>query len=199
MHQRDAGLVPVQLEGGNGGRVLGADDDHVLVVVRVRLLVIVQDLILIFAGDAEEIGDVVVSGGEDDLLRPVDVVASAAIGCGDFEGAVGTGDVVDALILVDVELIVVGDAAVVFQGFGTAGLFGQAGHGDVADLEQLRGGEEDQIDRIVVDGVYYAALLDQDGLQAAALQLDAAGEAGGTGAHYERVEGSGHSMFSTDL
>src|SRR5271154_1332557 len=46
------------------------------------------------------------------------------------------GDLADVLILADVELVMLGDAAVIFQRLGADGFVVQRGHGDVADFEQ---------------------------------------------------------------
>ena len=48
--QRDARAVTPQIESGNRGRVLAADHQHVGVVIRMRLGVIVRDLGQILAG-----------------------------------------------------------------------------------------------------------------------------------------------------
>ena len=104
------------------------------------------------------------------------------------------------LVLVDIQLVVLGNSPVVLQGLSAVGLLVQAGHGDVADLEQLRRGEERHVGGVVVERVGYAALFDEDGVQAAQLEFDAAGQARRPGAHDERVEWSrrgGHSWLST--
>src|SRR5579872_6523052 len=127
------------------------------------------------------------------------MVAAHAVRGRDLESAVGTGDSIHALVLMNIQLVMVGDAAVIFQSFGAAGLFRETGHGDIADLEQLRRGEENEIDRIVVDRVDDAALLDQDGLHAAFLQFDSTSESRGACADNQSVEVPGHNMLSTDL
>ena len=88
----------------------------------------------------------------------------------------------------------VGHAAVVLQRFGAVGLLVEAGHRNVADFQQLRRGEEGHVGGVVVDGIHHAALFDQDGLDAAVLQFDAAGQAGGAGADHESVERCRHSV-----
>ena len=71
MQQRDARAGPEQFERGDGGGILRADDQHIVIVIRMRLLVIVDDLVELFAGDIQHVGNVVVAGGENDLARAV--------------------------------------------------------------------------------------------------------------------------------
>ena len=91
----------------------------------------------------------------------------------------------------------VGHPPVILQRFGPVGLVVQARHRNVADLQQLRRGEEHHVGRVVIERVDDAAFLDQDRLHAALLQLDAAGEAGGSGADRLRDIES-HSQHALD-
>ncbi len=106
----------------------------------------------------------------------------------DMKIAVVARDRKHALVLMDVEAVVFGDAPIVLQRFGAAGLFVERGHRQAADFEQLRRGEEHHVRRIVVERIHDAALFDQDRVEAALLQLDAAGQAGGPGANHDDVE-----------
>ena len=92
-----------------------------------------------------------------------------------------------------------GHAAVVLEGLGARRLLVHARHRDVADLQKFRSGEERHVRRIVVERVDDAALVDDDRVQTAALQFDAAGEAGGSGADDDGVETRkcAHSLPST--
>src|SRR5277367_5664917 len=101
----------------------------------------------------------------------------------------------DALVLADVKPVVVRNAAVILERFGAHRLFVKRRHGDVADLEQLGRGEEDHVGRVVVEGVYDAAFVKEDGADVAAFELDAAGEAGGARADDDDV----HSIPSTEV
>ena len=80
-----------------------------------------------------------------------------------------------------------GDLAVVFEGLGAGGLLVGAGEGHVADLEQLRGGEEGHVRGVVEERVAEAALVDQHDVEAGALRVDGAGHAGGAGADDEEI------------
>ena len=96
-------------------------------------------------------------------------------------------DAIDGLVLADVELVVLGDLAVVLEGLVAVGLLVGAGEGHVADLEQLRRGEEGHVRRVVEERVAEAALVDQNGGETRALRLDGAGQAGGAGADDEQI------------
>ena len=97
----------------------------------------------------------------------------------------------DAVVLADIEFVVGGDQAVVLKGLVARGLGVGAGKGDVADLEALGGGEEGHVGGVVEERVAEAALVDEDDAEAGFLGFDRAGEAGGSGADDEKVEGAG--------
>ena len=67
MKHRDARAGPKQFQRRDGRRILRAHDQHVVIVVRMRLLVIVDHFVQLFAGDVQHVGNVVVAGGENDL------------------------------------------------------------------------------------------------------------------------------------
>ena len=187
MHQGDAGAVPPEIERGDGGGVLAADDQDVEAVVGMRLVVVVLDLAEVFAGDVEVVGQIVVAGGDDELACAMLEGAAEAVGGVDGEVAVVAADGVDGLVLADVEVVVLGDLAVVLERLDAVGLLVGAGEGDVADLEQLRRGEEGHVRRVVEERVAEAALVDQARGEARALCLDGAGQAGGAGADDEQI------------
>ena len=80
-----------------------------------------------------------------------------------------------------------GDLAVVLQGLVAIGLLVRAGEGHVADLEQLRRGEERHVRRIVEERVAEAALVHQKSGEARALRLDRAGQPGWPGADDQQI------------
>ena len=86
----------------------------------------------------------------------------------------------------NIQLEVVRHAAIVLQRLMPVGLLVEAGHGDVADFEQLRRGEEHHVGGVVIKRVDHAAFIDQHRAHAAALQLDSAGEPGGSGADHDQ-------------
>ena len=67
--QGDTRAGPEQFQRSDGGRVLRADHHHIVIVVRMRLLVVVNHFVQLFAGHVEHVRHVVVAGGEDDFLR----------------------------------------------------------------------------------------------------------------------------------
>ncbi len=69
MDESDARAVTPELERGDGGGVFAADDDDIQTEVGMRLVVVVVDLAEVFAGDAHEVGQIVVAGGDDELAR----------------------------------------------------------------------------------------------------------------------------------
>src|SRR6516162_7707099 len=103
MDQGHAGARPPQFEGRNRGRVFRADYGYVMIVVRVRLLVVVEHLRQIFAGHIQPIGDVIVAGGKHDFARLVDMLTSESIRGENLKGPVLAADTVDALILPNIE------------------------------------------------------------------------------------------------
>ena len=161
MHEGNARAVPPQFERGDGGGVFAADDQDVQAVVRMRLVVVVLDLGEVFAGNVQVVGQIVVAGGDDQLARAMLEGAAEAVGGVDGEVAVAAADGFDGLILADVEAIVLGDLAVVLQRLVAVGLLVGAGEGHVADLEQLRRGEEGHVRGIVEERVAEAALVHQ--------------------------------------
>ena len=112
----------------------------------------------------------------------------------DREIAVAAVDALDALAQAQFEFVVLGELAIILQGFGARGLLGGADQGQVADLEEFGRGEENHVDRIVVEGVAEAAFVHDQDAHAGALGFDGAGEAGGAGADAENVVGWVHGL-----
>src|SRR4030088_1221847 len=137
VNQRDTGAVAPQVERCDRGGVLATDDQHLAVVVRVRFAVIVRDPGEILARNAKLIGKLVVSGGDDDLARAIVVWRAGAIRGGDAEAAVLPHDGLDPLILADVELIMLGDFAVVLKSFFAGGFLMGSRERNLADFEQF--------------------------------------------------------------
>src|SRR5689334_14191952 len=75
----------------------------------------------------------------------------------------------------------ISDTAIVLERLGTSRLLIKRGHRNVADLEQLRRGEKNEIYRVMINRVDNAALVEQDRRETALLKFDAAGESGGAG------------------
>src|SRR6202035_4654460 len=102
-----------------------------------RLLVIMDDFVQVFARDVEHVWNVVVAGGENDLARAVFGLAG-----GDKKLTVIARDREHALVLADIQAIVFRHPAIIFQRLRAAWLFVERGHREAADFKQLRGGEK---------------------------------------------------------
>ncbi len=92
MDEGDARAVTPEVERGDGGGVLAADDEDVEAEVGVGLVVVVLDLGEVFAGDVEVVGQVVVAGGDDEFAGVVGDRAAELVLRVDGEGAVRAGD-----------------------------------------------------------------------------------------------------------
>ena len=93
----------------------------------------------------------------------------------------------DPLVLADVQVIMLGNFAVVLQSFLARGLLLGGGEGDVSDLQQLRRGEKEHALRVVIERVHQASLVEDDDSQANLLRFDGAGQACGTSADDEHI------------
>src|SRR5713101_2636501 len=187
MNQRHAGAMPPEIESGFGGRVLAANDDHVIVEVRMRFTIVMEDLRKVFAGGADLVGEVVITSRDDDLAGAVVVDVSLTIGGCNPKVPVFAVDRLDPVVLANLPLVMLGGTAVVLDGFLASGLHQRGGERDLADLEQLRCVEKCHVGRIVEDRIDEASLVKNDRLETSFLRLNRAGESSGTGAHDEDV------------
>src|SRR5580700_7713517 len=76
--QRDARAVPPQIERGNGSGILAADHEHVGVVIRMRLSVVMRNFGKLLAWNAQLIRKIVISSRDDDFFRVI-VARSVAV------------------------------------------------------------------------------------------------------------------------
>ena len=120
-----------------------------------------------------------------------DVRAAKLVGGVDDEGVVVACDAIDILVLMDIQAIVRGDFAVILQSLLAIGLLVGAAERDVADLKQLRRGEEGHVRGVMKERVAHAALVDQRDAETFALRVNGAGHAGGSGSDDENVDGVG--------
>ncbi len=179
MDERYTRSVPPEFERRDGRRVPAADDNHIEVIERVGLVVVVFHLGEVFTGYAKVVGQIVVAGGDGEFTRPMLQGATEAVGGMDGEVAVTAADGIYGFVLTNLELIMLGYLSIVFEGFDAAGLLVGTGERDIADLKQLRRGEEGHVGRIVEERVAEAALVDQHGGKAGALRFNSAGKPGG--------------------
>jgi hypothetical protein len=136
----------------------------------------------VFAGHAHAPRNVVVASGEDHFACLISSTVALHEKC-----SVNTPDVLHRFILVNVQLVMASDATIVFQRFVARRLFVHCRHGDVADFEQLRRGEEDEVRRVVEERVNDAALFEDQGAQAHVLAFDGAGKPGGSCANDDDI------------
>src|SRR5437899_7180171 len=67
VNQGHTGAVTPQFQRRNRGRVLAPDHQHLALVVRVRLVVVVIDLGQVLARNVHHVGQIVIAGGHDHL------------------------------------------------------------------------------------------------------------------------------------
>ena len=91
----------------------------------------------IVSGDVQLVRNVIVASGKNHLLRGILARAAVHVRGVRDERAIGAGDVIDALVLPDVEPVVIRHAPVIFESLGAHRFFVERGHRDVADFEQL--------------------------------------------------------------
>ena len=181
MDERYSGAMPPEVEGCDGRRVLAADDEYVQSIKRMRLVIVVADLMELFAGDIKIIGQIVVARG-DGQFAGVMRQRAAKIVCGvNGEIAVTSLDSFYRLVLADVEAVMLRDFAVVLQRFVAVGLLVWTGKRHIANLQQLRRGEERHVRGIVKQGVAETPFIHQHRGEPCALRLDGAGQSGGAG------------------
>ena len=164
--------------------MIGANYRDILVVVGMGFFVIVKNLRKTFARDVQQVRHVVVTRSKNNLTARVLMMAAVTVGRKYFESSVGARNLVYFLVLMDIQFVMIGNAAIVFQSFGAIRLLIEACHGNVTDFEKLGSGKEDQVGGVVIKRVDDAALLDQYCFQAALLKLNPAGKARGPRAHH---------------
>ena len=80
-----------------------------------------------------------------------------------------------------------GDKAVVLKRLVACRLGIGAGEGNIANLQQLRGGKEGHMRRVMKKRVADASLVDDHRPQPGLLCLNGAGQPGGPGAHHQQI------------
>ena len=142
----------------------------------------------------ERIRPVVVAGGDDDFLAVEFVLRAGFVVGVDDERAVVTADLIDGFVEPRFDSVVFHGAAIIVERLGARGLPRRDRHGQVADFHALGRGEERHVDRIVVERIAEAALVDDERAHAGALGFDGAGETGGPGADADNVVGVRHRL-----
>src|SRR5271157_2866307 len=153
-----------------------------------RLAVVVHDLGQFFARNVHVVRPVVVAGGEDELARVVYALTSVKIGGVHDKLVVAAFHLQHRFVLADVELVVLGALSVILERFLARWLLVGAGKGNVADLQQLRRGEERHVAGIVEQRVDQTALVDVCYRETGPLGVNGAGKASRSGADDDHVE-----------
>ncbi len=138
MHQGHARSVAPEIESGDGGGVLASDDHDIHVEKRMGFAIVVENLGEIFAGNIQRVGQIVVARRNNQLAGAVVINPAEAVGRRNMKIVVTPGHRLHPLVLADIEMIVLGDFAVVFERFLPCGLLPGGAEGNVADFEQLR-------------------------------------------------------------
>jgi len=87
----------------------------------------------------------------------------------------------------NIELIMIGHAAIIFQRLSASRLFIEGRHGKITDFEQFGRCEKHHVRGVIVDGIHHAALFKQDRAHPALLQFDSAGQTRRSGANHHHV------------
>src|SRR5271155_135411 len=104
--ERDARSVTPQIEGRDSGGILASDHQHIAVVIRMRLAIIMRDLGEIFAGQTELIGEVVVSSGDDYFTSAIIARTTGTVRGRDAELPVLAHHCFDPFVLTNIQMIV---------------------------------------------------------------------------------------------
>src|ERR1700716_1550449 len=142
VNQGDASTMAPEIKSCDGGRILATDDQHLAVVVRVRLAVIVRDLGETLARNSRRVGEIVVSGRDDHFTSAIVVWTAGAIRGGDAEAAVLSHNRLDPLILANIEAVVFRNFAVVLKSFFPGWFLVGRCERNFADFEQFGGREK---------------------------------------------------------
>jgi hypothetical protein len=114
-----------------------------------RVVVVVGDLVQLFAGDIQIVGQIVVSGRNYKLSGAMLYGSAKTVHGMDGEISIAAGDAFDGLVLSDIELVMLSYLAVILQRFITARFLIGTREGDIPYLQKLRGREEGHVRRIV--------------------------------------------------
>src|SRR3954453_16360149 len=122
MDHGHASAGPEQFQSSDRRGILRSNDQNVLVVVRMGLAIVMNDLVEVLTRDTQLVRDVVVAACQDDLLCPVSMSLRVDRFGADLKVAIGALEPEDTFILMNVELVVVRHAPVVLQSLRTTRL-----------------------------------------------------------------------------
>src|SRR5947209_2662286 len=152
-----------------------------------RLSIIMKDLRQILAGNIHLVSHIVITSRDNKLARLVIVNTAETVRGREVEFAVPSHHRLYPLILSNVEVIVLGDLAIVLERFFPCGLLARSAEWDVADLQQFRRSKERHVGWIVVDGIDHAALVNRNHFESRALSYYSTGQPGWASANDDYV------------
>src|SRR5438309_9442325 len=152
-----------------------------------RLAIIMKDLRQILAGNIHLVSHIEITSRDNQLTRLVIVDWPGAVRGREVEFAVPSHHRLYPLILSNVEVIVLGDFAIVFKRFFPCGLLAGSAEWNIADLQQLRRSKERHVRWIVIDGVDHAALVNCNHFESRALSFDSTGQPGWASANDDDI------------
>src|ERR1700757_1447720 len=152
-----------------------------------RLAIIMEDLRQVLAGNIHLVSHIVITSRDNQLTRLVIVNAPETVRGREVEFAVPSHHRLYPLILSHVEVIVLGNFAVILERLFARGLLARSAEWNIADLQQFRGSKERHVRRIVVNRIDDAALVNGDCFESRALRLDGAGKPGWPGSNDDDI------------
>jgi len=185
MHERHASAVAVKIQRRFSRGVLASDDHNVLPPEWVGLGVIVRNVRQLLAGHPQSVGQIVVAGGHHDFPRRIGRDLTVGRARVHLKLAVGAANIRNLLSQAQFQLIVLSRLAVILECFDASRLLCRTDQRQIADFEQLRGGKENHVHRIVIERVAEATFVDDQRAHSGALGLYRTGQAGGTRADAE--------------
>src|SRR5579872_1273956 len=126
-----------------------------------RLTVVVEYFRQVLARNIQHVCEVIVSSGNDQLAGAVIVNSAKPVDSRDLEIAVLPVYRLHPLILRNRQMIMLGYLAVIFERLLPRGFLISSAERNIADLQQLRRGEESHVCRVVEDGINHASFVDR--------------------------------------
>ena len=171
--------VSIKVECRKCRRIGTANDYDLLLIQGVAIPEVVGYFRQILSRDSGQIRQIIVAHGNYHL--PASVLATLSAGnplCQNGKVAIRPTQAHHSLVLPDLQFITLGDAPIVFECLDPVRLLPLAHEWQLANLEQLRRGEEGHLRRVIVERVGNAALLDHQITKARPTGFDCASQPG---------------------
>src|SRR5882757_4633720 len=157
-----ASSMPPEIKRGLSCGIFAADDDHIVIEIRMRLAIVMKNFGKILAGNAHLIGQIVIARRDNDFPGTVIMNVSLPIGGNHMKIAVLTVDGLHPLVLANLQVVVLCSAPVIFERFQTSRFHESASEWDVANLKQLGRSKKGHVSRIVEDRIDQASLFQDE-------------------------------------